>query len=189
MSDHDDGDIAPDEPAPQPSARPPRPVGRLVRIGCMVLAFMSLFLLFAGGSFVSDPEGVRCADARAAIENEDDADDVDADDIECDAAVAQGVDIEDANIRTESEARTQGFVFLAVGVLQLGGAIATMRTLSKRARIVALVGAGISIILPVLGFLTILVSAFVVYAIFFSADARAVFGEPGGPRLFRPRTS
>ena len=186
MSDQSDDDaIAPDEPVPEPSGRPVRPVGRLVRIGCTVLAFMSLFLLFAGGSFISDPAGVRCADARAAIEDEDE--EVDADDIECDAAIARGVDIEDANIRSESAARTQGYVFLAVGLLQLGGAIATLRTLSKRARVVALVGAGISIILPVLGLLTILVSAFVVYAIFFSADARAVFGEPGGPRLFRPR--
>lgn len=179
-------DIAPDEPAPEPARRAPSRPGRLVRIGCSVLALNALLLMYAGGSFVSDPAGVRCADARAAIEDEDE--DVDAADISCDDAIPRAVDIEDSNIRSEGAARTQGFVFLAIGLAQLAGAILTIRTMSKRARLLALVGAGFGIVLPVLGLLTIAVMAFVVYAIFFSSDARAIFGEPGGPRFMRPRT-
>ena len=181
-------DIAPEEPAPQPPRRPVARPGRLVRMGCAALALNSLLLLYAGGSFLSDPAGVRCADARAAIEDEDDDEDVDAGDVACEEAIPQALDIEDSNIRTESEARTQGIVFVVIALVQLGGAILTVRTLSKRARILALVGAGFGIVLPVLGLLTIGIMAFVVYAIFFSTDARGVFGEPSGPRFLKPRT-
>ena len=178
-----DDDIAPDEPAPEPARRPVARPGRLVRMGCAVLALNSLLLLYAGGSFLSDPAGVRCADARAAIEDDDE--DIDAGDISCEQAIPQALDIEDSNIRTESEARTQGIVFAVIALVQLGGAILTVRTLSKRARILALVGAGFGIVLPVLGLLTIGIMAFVVYAIFFSTDARGVFGDPSGPRFMR----
>jgi hypothetical protein len=176
-------DIAPDEPAPEPVRRRAGRPGRLVRMGCAVLALNALLLLYAGGSFLSDPAGVRCADARAAIEDDDE--DVDAEDISCEQAIPRALDLEDSNIRTESAARTQGIVFVVIAVFQLAGAVLSLRTLSKRARLLALVGAGFGIVLPVLGLLTIAVMAFVVYAIFFSADARGVFGEPSGPRFMR----
>ena len=95
---------------------------------------------------------------------------------------------ENIRLREALEILPQGIVFLVIGLGQLGGAILTIRTMSKRARLVALVGAGFGIVLPVLGLLTIVILAFAVYAIFFSSDARAVFGDPGGPRFLRPRT-
>lgn len=182
-----------DDPVPEPAPPAGRPPGRTVRVGCMVLAVLGALGLFFGFSLVSDPDGARCTQARAILEDEEAVED--ADDLDCDDALAQAAELDAADpdddvaeVLSESAARTQGWLFGVIAAVQVVGAVLTMRTHAKRARLVALVGAGLGILFPAVGLLAILPLGFVVYAIFFSADARAVFGDPGGPRLFRPRT-
>ena len=192
----DDDAIAPDEPAPEPASpvARTRPVGRLVRLGCIILGTLGLLSLYVGITTATDPDGAQCNQARALLEDEEEVED--GGDVECDDALAradtlaaesEGSDDEIAEIPTESYFRTVGFIFAGIGALQLVGALLTARTRTKAARLVGLVGAGLGIVLSPLGFLGIPVYGFVVYAIFFSADSRAVFGEPAGPRMFRPR--
>jgi hypothetical protein len=183
-----------DEPVPEPADPTPaaRPAGRLVRIGCTVLIAIGALGLFVGFSLVSDPDGARCAQARAVLEDEEEVED--GGEVECDDALPRAADLAEADedvaeVLSESAVRTQGWILGAIAALQIVGAVLTMRTHSKGARLAALVGAGLGIVFSPLGLLAILPLGFAVYAIFFSADARAVFGEPGGPRMFRPRTS
>ncbi len=187
-----DDDLAPDEPAPEPPTRGRRPgqVGRLVRIGCIALGVLGALGIALGASTASNPEDARCTQARSILE--DDGDVEDADEIECDDAVAQALtlgeeDDEASSLSSESTIRTFGLVLAGIGVVQLLGAMLTMRTRAKGPRLLALIGTGIGIVFSPLGLIGVPLFGFVVYAIFFSADARAVFGEPGGPKLFRPR--
>lgn len=186
--------IGPDEPAPEPEHQPPpatRPIGRVVRIGCAALGLFGLLGLALGATAVSDPAQGRCAQARNILEDDGDVDD--AGDVECDEAVSRAIalgeeDDDVASVPTESTVRTYGFILAGIGLLQAVGAVLTLRTRTKAMRLAALVGAGLGIIFSPLGLIGIPVLGFVVYAILFSGDARAVFGEPGGPRMFRPRT-
>lgn len=190
----DDPGTNADEPVPEPAdpTPPARPVGRLVRIGCIVLIAVGALGLFVGFSLVSDPDGARCAQARAILEDEEEVED--AGDVPCDDALPRAADLGEADddvaeVLSESAVRTQGWILGGIAALQIVGAVFTLRTHSKAARLAALIGTGLGIVFSPLGLLAILPLGFVVYAIFFSADARAVFGEPGGPRLFRPRGS
>jgi hypothetical protein len=163
-----------------------------VRIGCVVLGTLGLLNLFLGARTAADPDGAQCGQARATLEDEDEVED--GSDVPCDDAVAQVNDLAASNddvdeVTTEGTIRTFGLVIAFIGLVQAGGALATARIRSKAARLVALVGAAAGILFSTLGILGIPILGFVVYAIFFSADARAVFGDPGGPRMFRPRTA
>jgi hypothetical protein len=182
-----------DEAVPEPAApaATARPVGRTVRIGCIVLIAIGALGLFVGFSLVSDPDGARCAQARAILEDEEEVED--GGEVECDAAIPQAAELAEADddvaeVLSESAVRTQGWILGAIAALQIVGAVVTLRTRSKAARLAALIGAGLGIVFSPLGLLAILPLGFAVYAILFSGDARAVFGDPGGPRMFRPRT-
>lgn len=202
MPDQPDDDLLPDEPVPEPAgtpevvgaARPGRPVGRLVRTGCILLAVIGLFSLYVGAASASDPEGGRCRQARLLLEDEEVVDD--ADDVDCDDAIAQAVALDEADrddevdsLATESAVRTFGLIIGGVGLVQAIGGFLTARLRTKGARVVALAGAALGIVFSPLGLLGIVPLGFVVFAIFFSSDARAVFGEPSSPRLFGPRPS
>jgi hypothetical protein len=189
------------EPVPEPAATGTRRVtGRTVRIGLFVLGLLGVLSTILGGLTAANPDEGVCASARAELEdaNGDDGQDGDIDldddaidDLSCEEAIAQAEQLEDVDLPSEGTYRTSGTLGLAVGLVQLVGAFWTLRTMQKRARMVALVGTGLGII--ILGTLLfpigIIAFGYVVYAILFSADARAVFGDPGGPRLFRPRTA
>jgi hypothetical protein len=173
---------------------PARP-GRTVRIGLIILGILGLFAVILGGVTAANPEDGVCASARAELEDANDEEgselpsDDEVDDLDCDDAIALAGELEDVDLPTESTYRTSGTLGVVVGTLQLVGAVWTLRTLAKRARLVALVGTGLGIIIlgTLLFPLGIIMFGYVVYAILFSADARAIFGDPGGPRLFRPR--
>ena len=195
MSDDEPDGIAPDEPAPEPD-RPvsARPAGRTVRLGLIVLGVIGALSVVLGGSTAADPEDARCTQAKTILE--DDGDVEDADDLECEEAIADAIALdaaepededEVAELASEDTIRTFGLIITGIGVLQLIGALLTLRTRRKGPRLVALAGAALGIVFSPLGIIGIPVLGFVVYAIFFSADARAVFGDPGGPRMFRPR--
>ena len=188
----DDDAIAPDEPAPEPASpvTRTRPAGRIVRIGCILLGTFGLLGVYLGARTATDPEEAQCTQARTILEDEDEVED--GGDVDCDEALSRAATLaaEDDDVdevSTESAIKTFGIVIAAIGLLQAGGALATARTQTKLARGFALVGAGLGIIFSPLGLLGIPILGFVVYAIFFSADARAVFGEPSRSRLFRPR--
>jgi len=196
VTDGPNDDIAPAEPAPEPDAptsRPTgRPLGRLVRIGCIILGVMGILGLYVGATTASDPEQTQCTQARTILEDEEEVDDGDG--VECDDALPRAADLAAENddvdeVAARSTIRTFGLILMGIGAVQAVGAMLTGRTHSKGARLVALVGAGLGIIFSPLGLIGVPILAFVVYAIFFSGDARAVFGDPGGPRMFRPRTS
>lgn len=177
--------------APAGGGVPTRRTGRLVRIGLAVLGVIGALSIALGGSTAADPARSVCSQARAILEDDDE--DLDAGDIECDDAIVRARDLAAADedveeLRTESYYRTVGLVFTGIGAVQLIGAIVTLRVGTKRARLIALVAAAFGIVFSPLGPIGIPVLGFVVYAIFFSGDARAVFGDPGGPRMFRPRT-
>jgi hypothetical protein len=195
MTDDDvsDDDIAPDEPVPEPAppGRPGRPAGRTVRIGLIVLGLLGGLALALGATTASDPEKGRCAQARTILEEDGDVED--ASELDCDVAIGQAIalaesDDDASGLSTESTIRTFGLIVAGIGVLQLVGALLTVRLRTKTARLLALVGTGLGIVFSPLGLLGIPILGFVVYAILFSGDARAVFGEPGGPRMFKPRT-
>jgi hypothetical protein len=161
-----------------------------------VLGVLGALGVALGASTASDPAQGRCAQARTVLEDESDDEDFDADDVECDQAIADAVALAAADtdgedevdeIASESTIRTFGLIIAGIGVVQLVGALLTIRTRSKGARLVALIGTGVGIVFSPLGLIGIPILGFVVYALLFSADARAVFGEPGGPRMFRPR--
>jgi hypothetical protein len=193
-------DQTPPEPPPVPEPRPEpdpsapstgRPAGRLVRLGCIVLGVLGALGVALGATTASDPEGGRCTQARSVLEDEDVVED--GGDVGCDEAVEQATALAAADedvdeIATESTIRTFGLIVAGIGVLQLVGAVLTLRTRTKPARLVALVGAGLGIVFSPLGLLGIPILGFVVYALSFSGDARTVFGDPSGLRAFRPRT-
>jgi hypothetical protein len=201
MTDQPDDDkhIAPDTPAPAPRepvqdtgpVRPGGVPGRLVRIGCIVLAVFGLLGLYFGITSAVDPERTQCAQARAILEDEDEVED--GDDVECDDALAQAAalatgDDDVDEVSSESSIRTFSYIVAGIGLLQAVGGVLTLRLRTKQMRLVALVGAGLGIVFSPLGLLAVVPLGFVVYAILFSNDARALFGDPGGPRAFRPRT-
>jgi hypothetical protein len=203
----DDDDIAPDEPAPEPAlpaGRPARPLGRLVRIGCIVLGLLGALAAVFSGQSVANPELGICNEALTEIDAfQDDLPDdttattTDVDEIDCSddderaSAIAQAEGLDDVSLHSESYFRTSAAIGLAIGLLLAVGALLTHRTMSRRWRLVTLVGAGLGLVFfGLVLFPIVLVGlGFGVYAIFFSSDARAVFGNPGGPRMFRPRTS
>lgn len=174
-----------------------RPVGRLVRIGLTVLALFGAIAVFFAGLTAANPEAGVCGAAVAEIEDVDEADrPLDPDDVDCDddserrEAIAAGEEVNgDDDLPSESTYRTSGILGVVVGLVMIAGAILTMRTHSRRMRTVALVGAGLGIVVlaGLLFPVGMIALAFVVYAIFFSSDARAVFGPPGTPRMFRPK--
>jgi hypothetical protein len=79
---------------------------------------------------------------------------------------------------------------IIVTVLGLGHGLSgffTLRTRKRLARTIALVFIGVGLLFPVLGIISMLALAFVVFALVFSADARAIFGDRGRGGLLRPR--
>lgn len=174
----------------------------MVRLGAMILVALGIMQLVLTSQWVIDPEGARCRSARLVVEraNDDDEDfnDVelpdgvdDVDDLECDQAIelagnvpADEDDEPDGEFAEASQFRLQG---IGIGVLGLAQAVTgflVLRTGNRLARNVALGTAAVGILLPVLGIVSLLALAFVVFALAFSKDAKATWGSGG---FLRPR--
>ena len=189
------------------TARPARPVGRIVRIGCIVLALIGGVTLAQGGALVLDPDSAVCRQARADLdrEAEDEADDQrdddaseltddqiddqleerkdEIDDTPCAAAITEAEALDDGDdVPSEGAARNTGIVFALIGLAQLVVAILLMRRPNRQLRIAALVTAAVGILAPALAFFSIILVMFVVYALGFSSDSKAVFGAFGRGR-------
>jgi hypothetical protein len=182
---------------------PPRRGGTIFRMGCILLVALGVMELFIASQLVLDPDEARCSAARFRIDaaNDDDEDfnDVDlpegiddVDDLECVDAIALAGDIPsdeddepDGTFPEASSFRTQGLVVGALGLAHGITGFLTLRTRRRAFRTTALIFAAAGILLPVLGIISLLLLAFVVFALAFSRDAKELFG--GGSGFFRPR--
>ena len=174
-------------------------------MGCLLLTGLGVIELFFASQLVFDPDGARCTAARYEIEqaNDDDESFNDVDlpegiedpgDIECDEAIALAGDIPDdedepadGTFTEASTFRTQGFLVTVLGLGHGLSGFFTLRTRKRRVRTVALVFIAFGLLLPVLGIITMIAFAFIIFALVFSADAKAIFGDVGRGGFLRPR--
>lgn len=170
----------------------------IVLSACLLLALMGLLLATLAFSYVSDPDDVRCRAASTLVErandNDETWDDVDldgatVDDLSCDEAVALAEQIpteEDSDdtvtIPGASEVRSQGYVLAVIALVQVGGAIGTVWSGRRAARTVAVVGASLGILVQLFGAVSLIATAFILYALLFSRAARALWGRGRPPR-------
>lgn len=154
-----------------------RKTGRIVRIGCTVLALIGALGAFSGISLLSDVDRAVCNNARAIIVDEEDADEDEIDDLACAAAIERAGSIEDAPaVATEGQATFQGALLTGTGVLQIAAGMLLQRRPVRRNRTIALVATALAVLIPVLGTISLVLALFVAYAVGFSADSRALFG-------------
>jgi hypothetical protein len=203
---------APPADAPPADAPPPIPgptdkvtLYRMVRIGITVLMLVGALTILLGVTTAVNPDSVVCATARSNIEDELDADEPDpsvsdltgddVDDLSCDEAIALAQGLDDELIE-ESTARNLGYGAAVVGAIMVGGGIAALLMRNRRGRTIALVAAGIGLLASTaqlgLGFISLLMLGFVFFALMYSRDAKASYGDPRARRpaaggLFRPR--
>jgi hypothetical protein len=176
----------------------------MVRVGAMLLVALGLMQLFLAAQWAFDPDAARCTSARLAIDvaNDDDEDfndvelpdDVDeTGDLDCDQAIALAGaipadedDQPDGEFTSASTFRTQGIGIGVLGIAQGASGILVLRTRKRLFRNIALGTAAVGILVPVLGIISLLALAFVVFALAFSRDAKAIWG---GGSFLRPRLS
>lgn len=188
-------------PAGAGAAEGGRP-GTMVRLGAMILVALGLMQLFLGGQWALDPDAARCTSARLAIDaaadDDEEFNDVelpdgvdDVEDLECDQAIALASAIPDeegeepdGDFPGASQFRTQGIGIAVLGVAQGITGLLVLRTRKRLFRNIALGTAAAGIMLPVLGIVSLLALAFVVFALAFSRDAKAIWGGGG---FLRPR--
>ena len=184
-----------DKPAPGNVAASPAPV---IRAGCAALIVLGAMSLFMAVPALFDPAGVRCSVARTLIDNANNDDrefnDVDTggmevENLECPAAIqlAEGIrrdeDKDDTfSIPSESTIRIRGALTALVAAGQAVSGFVTVRTLSRQARMAALVLATLGLMFPVFGLVSLAVLVFVVYALAFSASSRETWPRPQAGR-------
>ncbi|MEW6472338.1 MAG: hypothetical protein AB1679_08705 [Actinomycetota bacterium] len=173
--------------------RPP-PV---IRGACLLLLVTGFASVIFSAPVVLNPAAARCHLSRTWIEqvNDDKKDwnNVDlagrkADDVPCEEAIplADGIRTKEkdpaktATVPGESALRIQNVVAVLLGLGQATAGFFVLRTLSRQARNMALGFSGASIILQVLGIISLGVFAFVVYAFAFSPASRELW--PKQPR-------
>jgi hypothetical protein len=202
--DANDADEAPTPGGGRPMARGARPAsGVMFRTGCMLLVAIGVLELFLGAQLVRDPDQARCTAARLQIDEANDDDETfndvelpegseDADDVLCNDAIGLAADIPDdedepadGTFAEASTFRTQGIIVSVLGLAHGVTGFFTQRTRNRRWRTAALVFVAAGLFVPVLGIISMIVMAFVVFALLFSNDAKAIFGQTGG--LFGPR--
>ena len=168
----------------------------------MLLVALGLMQLFLGGQWALDPDAARCTSARLALDtaNDDDEDfndvtlpdDVDEiDDLDCDQAIelagaipADEGEEPDGEFEGASTFRTQGIGIAVIGLAQAVSGVLVLRTRKRLFRNIALGTAAAGILLPVLGIVSLIALAFVIFSLAFSRDAKAIWG---GGSFLRPR--
>jgi hypothetical protein len=209
-----DGPAPDDGPPPRPT-RTGRPAdGRTFRRGCTVLTAVGVLVLVNGVTLVAGPASVRCDSARRAVESalddDEDFNDValpegtdtdEIDDLDCDQAIdlaGQIPDDEDeepsGDFVAESTIRNFGLVYSGVGIVlgALGFLLLRRQTRTLRTAALAVTVVSTLLVAPALTLgglpIGLLMVVFVIYALGFSADAKALFPpDRNRPSLFRPR--
>jgi hypothetical protein len=198
------------DPAAAPSPNDRVPLYRMVRIGFTLLMTIGALTAVFGISTLANPDSVVCASARSNISDELDEDEPSAavtgidpdvvDDMDCDEAVPLAEQLDEAGegeLISEGFARNLGLGVSALGLAMIAGGVYALVVRTRRSRTVALTIAGLGLLASFAGlglaFVSLLMLAFVVYAIGFSRDAKAAYGAVqmgrtgGGGSLFRPR--
>ena len=184
------------------TAGPPESVAKrwtnVVGYACIALTVMGVLLFSAAVPVVIDPGSWVCTVSRTAIDDANDDDDewndVDlggaesADELDCEEAAALATEIpteEDGDdtlsIASPSAARNFWIVAAVLGLLQVVSAVGTAMTWKRVFRRMAITSAIVALIAPpvlaVLGFLTLILVVFIVWALTFSATAKGIWGE------------
>ncbi len=178
---------------------------RMVRIGITVLMLVGALTILLGVTTVVNPDAVVCATARNNISDELEEDEPaesvsgidpdDVDDIPCDEAVPLAEGLE-ASLIEESTARNLGIGAVVLGAIMVAGGAAALMLRTRRGRMYALVAAGLGLLASTaqlgLGFISLLLLGFVFFALLYSRDSKATYGDPRAGRapaggLFRPR--
>lgn len=179
------------------SGGPPR-LASLVGAAAAVLLLNGLLFTLISVPPSLDPAAARCTTARSEIEtaneNDETFDDVDldgreVDDLSCDEAIAiaeaiplddpadleEGEEVETVWIPSEGQLRFQLTLILVIGLVQLAGGILVLLRGRRWMRNAAVAGAAVSVIFPVFGLASMLVAGFVVYAMVFSRQSKALW--------------
>jgi hypothetical protein len=178
--------------------RPPS----IVRSACFLLVLAGVFSVVLAGPAVLNPGDTRCRLARSWVEdaNEDkkewnnvDTGGVEPDDLACLEAVrlAETIPLKEKEPEKKVSVPDEGQVRLQAGlavVMALGSAVAGVflyKTLNRRARNVAVAMSAFGIVTQPLGFISLGVFLFVVYALAFSGPSRMLWPkvarQPRGP--------
>jgi hypothetical protein len=199
---------APDAPPPIPGPTEKVTLYRMVRLGLTTLMLAGALTVLYGVFTATNPDSVVCTTARSNISDELDADepdpsvsgltDDDVDDLSCDDAVALADGLDDT-LPEESGVRSLGIGAIAIGALMVSGAVVALMLRSRRGRTIALMTAGVgllgSVVSPLLGlgFVGLGLLGVTFFALYYSRDAKASYGDPRAGRpamgggLFRPR--
>jgi hypothetical protein len=168
--------------------------GNVVAVASILLVVTGIVLFSLSVPRVIDPENWVCTVSRVSIDDANDDDDTwndvdlgdaeSADDLSCDEAVALADSIptsEDGDdtlvVSSVGATRNFGIVAALLGLVQVVGGLGTAMTRSSNYRRVAITGAIIGLIAPVLGFLSLVIIAFVIWALLFSRTAKQIWGE------------
>lgn len=195
---YDADDVAGPESANGPSAnRGPLPAALLAASGALMVVGLLLMLVVLPLAFRS--ESARCDLARSFIkdanDNDREWDDVDLDgrstkDLECSEALRLAETIrldEDGSVTrvvpSAESIRNQGIITGVLGAGQVASGAAVIFTRNRRARNTAVAFAFVSLIVPLLGMVSIALVLAIVYGLVFSPAARARwpkkrFGRP-----------
>ena len=184
-----------DKPAQDELPASPAPI---IRAGCVALIVVGAITVFLAVPPLFDPAGVRCSVARALLEranNDDKAfNDVDTagkrvEELECPTAIrlAGGIPKDTKKhgtiaVPSASTIRLRSALTVVVGAGQAASALLTLRTLSHRARLAALIFATFGMLFPALGPISLAVLLFVLYALAFSGPSREIWPRPQAGR-------
>lgn len=171
----------------------------VIRAGCYALMALGVVSTVLSSGTIFSPKTVQCTLSRSWVEdaNEDkkpwndvDTEGVKPDKLKCDQAVrlAQGIRTdkddpkETKSVPSKGALRTQGGVAILVGLGSIVAGLLTLRTWDPRARMAALGFAAASLMFAVLGAISLMLSAFILFALGLSRDAKWLW-----PRAARGR--
>jgi hypothetical protein len=186
--------VSGDEPYVRAAATPP-----VIRGACILLLIVGLVSVMFSFPVVLDPANARCHLARTWLDDantdEKEWNNVDtggqkAKDLACPDAIrlAEQIRLKEkgtktATVPSDSALKIQNAVAVVVGIGQAASAALVLRSLSRAPRNAAIAFSAFGIVLQVLGILSLLVFAFVVYAFTFSPASREIWPkEPRQPR-------
>jgi hypothetical protein len=168
--------------------------GNVVAVASILLVLTGIVLFSLSVPRVVDPDSWVCTMSRVAVDDANDDDDAwndvdldgaeSADDLSCDDAIALADSIptsedgdETLTVSSAGATRAFGIVAALLGLVQVVGGLGTAMTRSFVYRRVAITGAIVGLIAPVLGFLSLVIIAFVIWALLFSRTAKQIWGE------------
>ena len=178
-----------EDSAPQTVGRPPT----VIRVACILLMVLGFGSVAISMTPAADPSGARCNLSRDRIDrantdkktwNNVDTGGKKAKDVPCADAVrlVRQIKLSEKGTGTdkapsESAVRIQGFLGIILGLGQGVSGSLVLRRLNRPLRNVAVAFAAFGLVFPVLGPISFAVSFFVIYALMFSAPAKALWGR------------